>query len=70
MFDHNPFQDNLVGIDYCEQIVRETNAGVLELITTDLVDINLGIRVHFFVRERGAGTAVIAGGRAVGASCA
>jgi hydrogenase large subunit len=28
MFDHNIFQDNLVGVDFCEQIVRETNPGV------------------------------------------
>lgn len=29
MFDHNIFQDNLVGVDYSEQIVRATNPGVL-----------------------------------------
>jgi hydrogenase large subunit len=29
MFDHNLFQDNLVGVDFCEQMVRETNPGVL-----------------------------------------
>jgi hydrogenase large subunit len=29
MFDHNLFQDNLVGVDYCEQMVRETNPSVL-----------------------------------------
>ena len=28
MFDHNIFQDNLVGVDYCEQMVRQTNPGV------------------------------------------
>jgi hydrogenase large subunit len=28
MFDHNLFQDNLVGVDFCEQMVRETNPGV------------------------------------------
>jgi len=28
MFDHNLFQDNLVGVDFCEQVVRETNPGV------------------------------------------
>jgi hydrogenase large subunit len=28
MFDHNIFQDNLVGIDFCEQMVKETNPGV------------------------------------------
>ena len=30
MFDHNIFQENLVGVDYCEQMVAETNPGVLE----------------------------------------
>src|SRR5947209_77793 len=30
MFDHNIFQENLVGVDYCEQMVKETNPGVLE----------------------------------------
>ena len=29
MFDHNLFQDNLVGVDFCELMVRETNPGVL-----------------------------------------
>ncbi len=29
MFDHNLYQDNLVGVDFCEQMVRETNPGVL-----------------------------------------
>lgn len=29
MFDHNIFQDNLVGVDFCEQMVRETNPAVL-----------------------------------------
>ncbi|HXH94548.1 MAG TPA: nickel-dependent hydrogenase large subunit [Thermoanaerobaculia bacterium] len=28
MFDHNIFQDNLVGVDYCEQMVKETNPAV------------------------------------------
>src|SRR5690242_20424302 len=31
MFDHNLFQDNLVGVDFCEQMVRETNPGVFAL---------------------------------------
>jgi hydrogenase large subunit len=31
MFDHNLFQDNLVGVDFCEQMVRETNPAVLAL---------------------------------------
>jgi hydrogenase large subunit len=30
MFDHNIFQENLVGVDYCEQMVSQTNPGVLE----------------------------------------
>ncbi len=30
MFDHNIFQDNLVGVDFCEQMVKETNPKVLE----------------------------------------
>ncbi|HEY2306637.1 MAG TPA: nickel-dependent hydrogenase large subunit [Streptosporangiaceae bacterium] len=31
MFDHNIFQENLVGVDFCERMVGETNPGVLEL---------------------------------------
>src|SRR6476619_1281669 len=31
MFDHNIFQENLVCVDYCEKMVRETNPGVWEL---------------------------------------
>ena len=30
MFDHNIFQENLVGVDFCEKMVGETNPGVLE----------------------------------------
>jgi hydrogenase large subunit len=30
MFDHNIFQDNLVGVDFCEQMVKETNPAVFE----------------------------------------
>jgi hydrogenase large subunit len=30
MFDHNIFQENLVGVDFCERMVKETNPGVLE----------------------------------------
>jgi hydrogenase large subunit len=30
MFDHNIFQENLVGVDFCEQMVRETNPSVWE----------------------------------------
>src|SRR6516164_6223874 len=29
MFDHNIFQENLVGVDYCAKMVGETNPGVL-----------------------------------------
>ncbi len=28
IFDHNIFQDNLVGVDFCEQMVKETNPSV------------------------------------------
>ncbi|MEJ7743785.1 MAG: nickel-dependent hydrogenase large subunit [Nocardioidaceae bacterium] len=34
MFDHNIFQENLVGVDYCEKMIAETNPGVLELANT------------------------------------
>src|SRR5437879_3579902 len=30
MFDHNLFQDNLVGVDFCERMVKETNPTVLD----------------------------------------
>jgi hydrogenase large subunit len=30
MFDHNIFQDNLVGVDFCEMMVKETNPGLWE----------------------------------------
>jgi hydrogenase large subunit len=30
IFDHCIFQDNLVFVDFCEQLVRETNPGLLE----------------------------------------
>src|SRR3954451_7317396 len=30
MFDHCLFQDNLVGVDFCEQMVKQTNPGVWE----------------------------------------
>ena len=30
MFDHNIFQDNMVGVDFCERMVKETNPGVWE----------------------------------------
>jgi len=30
MFDHNIFQENLVGVDYCEKMFAETNPGVLD----------------------------------------
>lgn len=31
MFDHTIFQDNLVFVDWCEQMVKETNPEILEL---------------------------------------
>ncbi|HEY7282150.1 MAG TPA: nickel-dependent hydrogenase large subunit [Actinomycetota bacterium] len=34
MFDHNIFQENLVGVDFCERMVSETNPGVLEKANT------------------------------------
>ncbi|NUP09812.1 MAG: hydrogenase [Polyangiaceae bacterium] len=34
MFDHNIFQENLVGVDYCEKMVRETNPGVWDKALT------------------------------------
>ncbi len=34
MFDHCIFQENLVGVDYCEKMVRETNPGVWEKAKT------------------------------------
>ncbi|WP_155375706.1 nickel-dependent hydrogenase large subunit [Catellatospora vulcania] len=34
MFDHNIFQENLVGVDYCERMVRETNPSVWEKAKT------------------------------------
>ena len=33
MFDHNIFQDNLVGVDFCEMMVKETNPSVWEKAT-------------------------------------
>ncbi len=36
MFDHNIYQDNLVGVDFCEKMVKETNPGVwLKAQTTE-----------------------------------
>ena len=35
MFDHNIFQENLVGVDFCEKMVAETNPGVLEQAEPD-----------------------------------
>ncbi|MGH3250924.1 MAG: nickel-dependent hydrogenase large subunit, partial [Trebonia sp.] len=31
MFDHCLYQENLVGVDFCEKMVRETNPGVWEI---------------------------------------
>ena len=36
MFDHCIFQDNLVGVDFCEQMVKETNPSVLAKAETTL----------------------------------
>ena len=36
MFDHNIYQDNLVGVDFCEQMVKETNPSVLAKAETKL----------------------------------
>ena len=36
MFDHNIFQDNLVGVDFCEQMVKETNPKVWAKAQTTL----------------------------------
>ncbi len=47
MFDHNLFQDNLVGVDFCERMVRETNPGVLALAETTEAP---GAAVHGFAR--------------------
>ncbi|HET6246162.1 MAG TPA: nickel-dependent hydrogenase large subunit [Tepidisphaeraceae bacterium] len=33
MFDHNIFQDNLVGVDFCEKMVKETNPKVWDKAT-------------------------------------
>src|SRR3954453_189259 len=34
MFDHNIFQENLVGVDFCEKMVKDTNPGVWEKART------------------------------------
>jgi hydrogenase large subunit len=31
MFDHNLYQDNLVGVDFCERMVKATNPTVMNL---------------------------------------
>ncbi len=36
MFDHNLFQDNLVGVDFCEQMVKATNPSVFAKAETTL----------------------------------
>src|SRR5438552_3144772 len=36
MFDHNLYQDNLVGVDFSEQLVKETNPSVLAKAETTL----------------------------------
>ena len=34
MFDHNLYQENMVGVDFCERMVAETNPSVLQLART------------------------------------
>jgi hydrogenase large subunit len=42
MFDHTIYQDNLLFVDYCEQMVRETNPSWLERAeTTDAPNANI-----------------------------
>ncbi len=36
MFDHNLYQDNLVGVDFCERMVKETNPSLLARAETTL----------------------------------
>src|SRR4030095_5000523 len=36
MFDHNLFQDNLVGVDFCETMVKATNPAVFAKAETTL----------------------------------
>ena len=50
MFDHNIFQENLVGVDYCERMVKETNPG----------------RAREGQQHRGARTPAIHGYRTIG----
>ena len=38
MFDHNIYQDNMVGVEFCETMVRETNPGVWEKAKTRQCD--------------------------------
>ena len=38
MFDHNLYQDNLVGVDFCEQMVKETNPSLLARAETTLTE--------------------------------
>ena len=45
MFDHNIYQDNLVGVDFCEQMVKETNPSVLAIAEQTLAP---GSDLHHF----------------------
>jgi hydrogenase large subunit len=45
MFDHNLYQDNLVGVDYCEQMVKETNPTLLARAETTLAP-HAGVHGH------------------------
>ena len=53
MFDHNIFQDNLVGVDFCEKMVKETNPGVWELAQTDRGTARGGSRLPHHRRHHG-----------------
>jgi hydrogenase large subunit len=45
MFDHNLFQDNLVGVDFCERMVKATNPGVWDKAQITLAN---GSNLHGF----------------------
>ncbi|MBS1793830.1 MAG: nickel-dependent hydrogenase large subunit [Acidobacteria bacterium] len=55
MFDHNLYQDNLVGVDYCEKMVRETTPSVWEkALRTEAK----GAKIHGFASIAGIMTAL------------
>src|SRR5579875_311896 len=52
MFDHNIFQEDLVAVDFCEQMVKETNPGVLELANkTEALHVSRYTREQFCLME-------------------